>query len=94
MAEQRERLKGGKCHHKTMEFGEKVHFQKNTSGNEVLEVNFCEGFFQRMLWRPSEAAIGTEDGLLRVGTVLIVESDHICGRIEKLSRRYGGLLGS
>ena len=52
------------------EFGEKVHyrFEKKTLTNK-LDVKWGEGFFLGKWWRTGEAVIGTQDGILRAGSI-------------------------
>ena len=67
-----ERLKGKKCHHEIVEFGEKVHYKLNTKGkgkDEKLEIKWGEGFFLGKWWRTGEAVIGTSNGVIRAGTI-------------------------
>ena len=67
-----ERLKGKKCKMEMVEFGEKVHYRFNPKSKPKeakLEVKWGEGFFLGKWWRTGEAVIGTQDGILRAGSI-------------------------
>ena len=65
------RLKGEKCQHETIEFGEKVHYRFNVKAkpkNDKLEATWREEYFLDKWWRAAEAVIGTMDVVLREGS--------------------------
>ena len=66
-----ERLKGKKFSRPLVEFGEKVHYKKNTKGHKdnKLDIKWGEGYFLGFYWKTSEALIGTPEGVKRAGTI-------------------------
>ena len=71
-----ERLKGKKYDQELAEFGEKVHYRldKKSISNK-LEAKWAEGFFLGILWRSGEAIIGTDEGVVKAGTIKRVGGD-------------------
>ena len=66
-----ERLKGKKFSRAVVEFGEKVHYKKNSKGHKEykLDSKWGEGYFLGFYWKTSEALIGTSEGVKRAGTI-------------------------
>ena len=66
-----ERLKGKKFSRAVVEFGEKIHYKKNSKGHKdnKLDVKWGEGYFLGFYWKTSEALVGTPAGVKRAGTI-------------------------
>ena len=66
-----ERLKGKKFDKEIVEFGEKVHYwyEKKGGKENKLEVKWGEGFFLGLRWRTGVAIIGSNEGIVKAGTL-------------------------
>ena len=62
-----ERLKGTPFTRPAVEFGEKVHYKKNSKGHKEnkLDMKWDEGYFCGFSWRTSEAIVGTNDKVFK-----------------------------